>query len=297
MDFSDASPYIAQYEREGGEQTRKEIHAPHYPAKQVQLGLKIASALVAMGYELQGVPGFYKFGNAWCFYAQPGILIPTRNMKGEIVVWQVRKKYGSSKYITCHNSNLPGAVTASVVRCHFPLHNAPLASKPTVIFTEGPLKADVALCLCGNPVFFAAILGIAQKEDLLRHIEDFRSAGIETIQNGFDMDKITNPNVIDGSVALMNEIQMRGMTVQQLYWGERYAQYKLMSLIFIARTRNVLLPEDLQTLNIFDQLKTVSLALRSAGIEACKRGTNKDKVSWYWDPETKGIDDYYLSLR
>lgn len=296
-DFPDAAPYIALYEQEGGEETRKQIFNKwRYPAKHVQFGLKIAAALISMGYTLQGVPGFYKFGTSWCFWVNPGILIPTRNMKGEIVALQVRQSR-NPKYLTCHCGTLPGAVTGKVCRAHFPLQNAPLGPDALVIFTEGPLKADVALCLYGKPVFFIAIPGIGVTEDLLAHIEDFRKAGVTVMQNGFDMDKLTNPNVIQGSAKLMKEIRMRGMAVQQLYWGEQYANYKLMSLSYIARLRNVLLPDDLQTMNIFDQLCAVVMALDAAKVQACKVENGNKKVSFYWDPATKGIDDYYLSLR
>lgn len=296
-DFDDAAPYIALYQQEGGEETRRNIfEKKRYPAKRIQLGLKIAAALISMGFDLKGIPGFYKFGNSWCFWANPGILIPTRNIKGQIVAWQIRQAV-EPKYMTCHNSTLPGAVTASVSRCHFPLRNAPLSPETTVIFTEGPLKSDVALCLFGKPVFFAAIPGIKVTEDLLRHIEDFRTAGIKVMQNGFDMDKLTNPNVIDGSAKLMKEIRMRGMAVQQLYWGEPYATYKLMSLKFIAQLRNVVLPDNLLDLNVFDQLCAVAMALDTANIQVCKFEVGNKSIRCYWEPETKGIDDYYLSLR
>lgn len=298
VDFPDASPYISLYEKEGGEETRRKVFGDRwqYPANQIQLGLKIAAALTAMGHELKGVPGFYKFGNSWCFWVNPGILIPTRNIKGQIVVWQVRQSR-DPKYLTCHCSSLPGAVTETVSRCHFPRSNAPLSPDVPVIFTEGPLKGDVSVCLYGKPVFFACIAGISVTEDLLRHIEDFRIAGINVIQNGFDMDKLTNPNVIRGSASLMKEIRMRGMAVQQLYWAESYAQYKLMSLTFIARIRNVILPDNLQTMNVFDRLSAVAQALDAANVRACTFENGKKKVSCYWEPETKGIDDYYLSLR
>lgn len=298
-DFADAAPFIALYEQEGGEEMRQKIFDKwRYPAKHIQLGLKIAAALISMGHDLQGVPGFYKFGNSWCFWVNPGILIPTRNLKGEIVVWQVRQSR-DPKYLTCHCGTLPGAVTVSVSRCHFPLCNAPLSADTTVIFTEGPLKADVALCLYGKPAFFAAIPGIKVTEDLLRHIEDFRSAGVKVMQNGFDMDKLTNPNVIEGSALLMKEIRMRGVAVQQLYWGDKYARYKLMSLTYIAKTRNVkILPDEANSyLSVFDQLHAVSLALSVAKIQVCKSEIGKKKMSFYWEPETKGIDDYYLSLQ
>ena len=301
-DFPNATPYIDLYEKEGGEETRKLIYKKwRYPAKYIQLGLAIASALQSKGLDLQGIPGFYQFGQSWCFWVNPGILIPTRNMKGEIVVWQVRRKVvrrGDPKYITAHCSSLPGAATDSVSRCHFPIGNAPLSANVPFIFTEGPLKGDVALCLFGKPAIFAAIPGISVIEDLLSYVEDFRAAGIKLAQNGFDMDKLTNPNVREGSDKLMQELRMRGMTVVQRYWGKRYAKYKLTVLNQIAKQHHVALP-NVANLNVFDQLCSIAIAIEQAGITPCQYIINKkgDKASFYWEPETKGIDDYFLSIR
>lgn len=301
-DFPNAAPYIDMYEKEGGDDTRRLVFDKwRYPAKYIQLGLMIAAALMSKGLDLKGVPGFYRFGNAWCFWVNPGIMIPTRNMKGQIVVWQVRRKVvrrDDPKYITDHCGSLPGAVTEGVCRCHFPLGNAAPSADAPCIFTEGPLKADVALDLYGKPATFAAIPGITVTADLLSYVEDLRTAGVTTMQNGFDMDKLTNPNVRQGSNDLMKELRLRGMVVQQRYWGERYARYKLTSLLHIAKLRNLTIP-DISNLCVFDQLCKVADALDGANIVTCqfKPNNNGDKVSYYWEPETKGIDDYFLSIR
>ena len=301
-DFPNAAPYIDQYKKEGGNDTRDLLFDKRrQPAKYIQLGLMIAAALVSKGLDLKGVPGFYRFGNAWCFWVNPGIMIPTRNMKGQIVVWQVRRKVvkrTDHKYVTNHNGSLPGAVTEGVCRCHFPLANAAPSADAPCIFTEGPLKADVALELYGKPATFAAILGVGITTDLLSYVEDFRAAGVTTMQNGFDMDKLTNPNVRRGSDELMKKLRMQGMAVQQLYWGERYARYKLTSQLHIAKLRNLMIP-DISNLCVFDQLCKVTDALDRANIVTCQFKLNKngDKVSYYWEPETKGIDDYFLSIR
>lgn len=297
VDFPNPAPYVDLYQQEGGDKTRQIIFDGwRYPVKCIQLGLMIAASLIGKGLDLSGVPGFYKFGESWCFWVNPGIMIPTRNLKGQIVVWQVRRKVTRKKdpkYVTNHCSDLPGAVTDSVSRCHFPAGNAPLDSGAPFIFTEGPLKADVALCLYGKPVIFGAIPGITASADLLNYVADLRKAGVKTAQNGLDMDKLTNPNVRDGSDKLMKEIRMRGVSVQQLYWGEQYARYKLSALRQIAKLRNVAVPDFGE--NVYDHLRSVAAALENAGIYPCKSiDTKGNEVSLYWEPATKGIDDYYL---
>lgn len=298
-DFPNTASYISLYEKEGGDKTRRIIFDKwRYPVKYIHLGLMIAAHLTDKGFDLKGVPGFYKFGESWCFWVNPGILIPTRNLHGEIVIWQVRRKVvraGDPKYITNHCSLLPGSVTDSVSRCHFPKSNTSCTAMKSVKFTEGPLKADVAVCLSDEPVIFAAVPGINTTKDLLGCVEDFRKAGIHTMQNCFDMDKLTNPNVRNGSERIMQELQEMGMEVQQCYWGERYANYKLRSLQMIAKLRNVPLP-DVENLCVFDQLCAVAQTLENANIFACEfQKNNGDKTGFYWEAETKGIDDYYLS--
>lgn len=95
-------------------------------AAHIQLGLYVANCLEREGHSLQGIPGFFKFGSHWCLTYSPGILIPTRNIQGQIVIWQVRRKY-EPKYLTLSCGSLPGAVTDTVSRCHFPLGNSPLS--------------------------------------------------------------------------------------------------------------------------------------------------------------------------
>lgn len=296
------APYIELYEKEGGDVTKLAIFEKwQYPTKYIQIGLSIATALLDRGLELKGVPGFYKFGKSWCYWINPGILIPTRNLKGEIVVFQVRRDISDrndAKYITSHCSKLPGAVNESVSRCHFPLGNATPGPKVTFMFTEGPLKADVALCLYGKPAIFAAVPGIDTTKDFLSYVQDLKDAGISTMINAFDMDKLTNPNVRSGSQELMHQLRMQGIKVKQFYWGEKYARYKLTSLLQIAKIRHVNI-KNLPGANVYDLLQSVAVALEQANIFPCQFAINRrgDKVSYYWEPETKGIDDYLLSIR
>lgn len=297
--FTIPASYVNLYNKEGGEATRKIIFKGHEyvsPAKDIQLGLLLADLVVRKGLDPTGVPGFFRFGNSWCFRVTPGIMIPTRNMFGQNVLWQVRvqnARPGGKRYYTNHNGGLPGAVKDGVSRCHFPLGNAPINPDVPFIITEGPLKADVACCLCRTPIIFAAILGVSNTADLLKCVEVLKKMGIKTMQNGLDMDKITKKSVRDGSDALMAKLHERGVTVLQLYWGEQYARFKLASFLQIAKIRNIPVPQYGNT--VYDHLRAVSEALDDAKILPCESIDEKGKaVSFYWEPATKGIDDYYL---
>ena len=292
----DAAQYLDLYQREGGDDRTRESFGSWRPPKLTVIGLMIGVSLTNMGYDLDGVPGFFKFGKSWCCYCVPGILIPTRNMHGQIVICQIRLDTGNLRYMTMHRGDLPGAVTETVSRCHFPLQNPELDGNTTVIFTEGPLKADVAIHLMDKKVFFIAIPGTSNTKDLLNHVPVFRKAGVRILQDGLDMDKLTNPNVKRNCSVLTEEIEKRGVAVQRLYWDEDYARKKLLAFQALALSEQIPLtlpPER----TVYEQLSMAADTLSSSGITPCKVKIRGVSYNLYWDPETKRIDDFYLRSR
>lgn len=230
------------YELAGGESLRRSQKTlRRQTPQQISFGLMIAHALITQGLDVQGVPGFFKFGVHWCYWCTPGILIPTRNIRGQIVIWQIRRDTVSSKkdcrYFTVANRTLPGHVTESVSRCHFPLGNSPLSTGVPVIVTEGPLKADVASHLFGAASTFIAIPGIQTTKDLLSYVPLFHEAGISEIYNALDMDRLTNDNVRKGSDKLKAAFREEGIQFVDMFWGIRFATSKLSQLLLIATVK------------------------------------------------------------
>lgn len=260
--------------------------------KKILFGLYVAKALQERGLVLDGIPGFFRFGKHWCLTYDPGILIPTRNIHGQIVIWQVRKKSGKAKYKTLSCSYEPGAVDDSVSRCHFPLGNDKLSDTVKLIFTEGPLKADVARALTNDPCAFVAIQGVGNKVDLLKNTDAFLKAGVTEIYNGLDMDRLTNPGVRKGSKSLCMELEAHGLRVIPMYWGEKYAAEQLMVYQALARLYGVTIPPHDYRLSVFDKLNIVAAALNDAGINPAKQFDGAE----YWESDTKGIDDYLFSF-
>lgn len=265
-------------------------------ADSIRLGLYIADTLVQQGMNLKGVPGFYKFGIHWCFWCIPGILIPTRNINGQIVIWQVRKDQirskNEAKYLTVSCQDLPGAVTEAVSRCHFPIGNAPLDSDAPLLVTEGPLKADVACHLYGKPVTFAAIPGINTTTDLLSLCPLFLEKGQKKIYNALDMDRLTNKNVRNGSQELAKKFRAHGIVLEDMYWGNHYATTKYMQLSLLTRKHGLQVTEP-SNANIFQRVDFHAAALDNAGIAHSL--VNGEK--YHWEPSTKGIDDYLFSTK
>lgn len=271
-------------------------------ADSIRLGLYVADKLIQQGLTLKGVPGFYKFGIHWCYWCVPGILIPTRNYKGQIVIWQVRKdklrSKNEAKYLTVSCQDFPGAVTEAVSRCHFPIGNAPLDSGASLLITEGPLKADVACHLYGSPVSFAAIPGISTTTDLLSLSPLFLKLGKQEVYNALDMDRMTNANVRRGCEKIRSQFLENGITFSDIFWGDQYAAYKLRQLSLLAR-RNRIHIHASSCDSVFLKLSEYVKALEAAGIAPCPVTALPDgtKETHYWDPDTKGIDDFLFSTK
>jgi ribosomal protein L37AE/L43A len=293
-------PYIVDiYDKEGGNGRLRKV--AHWISPQLlQLGLLIGQAVAYYGLTPQGVPGFFKFGSQWCYYCIPGLMIPTRNIAGQIVIWQVRCDEGNIKYKTVSKADLPGHVTEKVSRCHFPLGNAPLNPKTKVVITEGPLKGDVACHLIQKQAIYACVPGVSTIEDFLANARHFRKAGITEVLDAFDMDKLANPNVMRSCSKLHDALRRERLRVRNWNWDEDYAYRKLNAMYMVAKHHGVQLPPIKTQYSVFDKLGIVCSALSSKGIStyvtvpAKKRGQKDDKV--YWDPSTKGIDDYALTV-
>lgn len=297
-DMSVSDYYLKLYEQAGGE-TRRTHEINWIPKKWILFGLMIAHHIISKGLDVQGVPGFFQFGQYWAYWVNPGILIPTRNIQGQIVIWQVRRdklrKKDDLRYITSACKTLPGHVTDSVSRCHFPIGNAPFDLNAPFLLTEGPLKADVACQLYGAPVAFAAIPGIKNTKDLYENIiPHLVKFGYKKVYNAFDMDRLTNPNVRNGCREIVKEFRKRGrIMVEDMYWGSRYAVTTLSSLLLLAKLRQVPLPE-IKTDNVFERLSAVSEALEEAKVTTLfYRDASGETVAW--EPQTKGIDDYLFN--
>ena len=143
----------------------------------------------------------------------------------------------------------------------------------------------------GDVVIVEAISRFAcNTKDLLENCKFFKKAGVTEIHNALDMDRLTNPNVRRGSAELDKALLEKGLKVIPMYWAEKYATEQLMIYQVIARVRGVTVPSYNYRLPVFEKLNIVADALNRAGIDP-------GKAAQYWDPDTKGIDDYLFSLR
>lgn len=269
--------------------------------QQLIAGLTIAQRLANQGCTLDGVPGFYKIGAYWAFHVEPGMIIPTRNQKGEIVAIQTRKDSGNLRYMTLSSKGLPCGVSENISRTHFPLMNVDeLNSDTKVYLTEGPLKADVALALMhklgySNNIWFIAVPGVLNTRELPEIFEMLKENGISKVTNAFDMDKTTNPYVAKAGRNIRAMAGEHGLQMDVLCWGEDDAELKMEELTHICLQHGIVPPTT--TGNIFVDIGAMAEKLNAKQIQfGITASNNKKAEKNYWCPASKGIDDYLLLL-
>lgn len=258
----------------------------------IMFGLTVAAWLQKKGCVMEGVPGFFLFQNHWCFLMpEGGLVIPTRNRKGQIVALQVRTN-GKTRYLTVSAGGLPSAVSENICRAHWPLASTSIQSGkelPKIILTEGPLKADVALHLLKsrNPYAqyaFVAIMGVTNTASLLRECDTLVKYGVTRIWNALDMDRLTNPNVANGSRRLRKALKEKSIDFKPMLWDERSAR-------LLEEKQRSYCTENRIFVRVSDN-PYVAVAQYTQAVHE-KSGA----APFEWTPRTKGIDDYLRSLK
>lgn len=254
----------------------------YFADKRVMAGLVLAKRLERKGCVFEGVPGFFKLGEYWCFRLEDGMYIPTRNMAGQIVALQVRKDDGDVRYKTISSKDLPEGVSVNISRTHFPMGNTPLGEMPTVVLTEGPLKADVALELMEDAsTMLMAIHGVNNTAELGEIFVALQKAGVKKIVNALDMDKITNPNVLRASKAIRMLAKEHGLSMTYRFWGIGFAKMKEGELEELCQNHSIELPK---AGNPYWRIAHMTSRLSQAGVE----------IEHGWESRTKGLDDFLL---
>ena len=303
VDFSWVNDYpaaIACHNRFGLHDILERYDSLKYiPFKQRVAGLIVANELQKAGIELYGVPGFFRLSlpngkKVWSFRIECGMLIPTRNSKGQIVGLQARKDRGSLRYMTVSSKGLPDAVVEGIARLHFPLANCHLKADTPAILIEGPLKADIVAARMGENAFFLAQQGVTNRVDLPNAFRMLRSRGVCELLNAHDMDKITNPHVSAAGRTLQKLADDEGLSMSWLYWDRDYAFEKYLELVSLCRYHGIPMPE--HGGNIFEKVAGLSDKLFQRKIShSITIDSNGHEEKHYWRDSGKGLDDFLSS--
>ena len=177
----------------------------------------IAKQLQSEGHYLAGVPGFYhnKDGSWTLIQEKRGILVPVRDQNGKIQGLQVRRdniKKGKFRWISS-----VGKQDGCKAECWTHIVGPPA---PTVLLTEGPLKADIINHLTGLTVI--AVPGVNSLTHLKEMLEYVQSKGTTRIMTVFDMDYLKNPHVKDGYYNLAAMLAEVGIEYGTYLWDPQY---------------------------------------------------------------------------
>lgn len=190
----------------------------------------LAARLIAQGYTVEGVPGFYQDKDgcwtvAFSSYAS-GILIPAVNMDGFLCGAQILldkpfknandpPEKAGTKYIWFSSASKPmGTGSGS------PVHFVGDPSSRVVYVTEGLLKADIAHCLTGRS--FVAIAGANNVRGLDKIFSKLEQNGTELIIEAHDMDKRSNPMIAKGCSEIFRIAKTHGIECRSLTWDPNY---------------------------------------------------------------------------
>lgn len=178
----------------------------------------IAKQLLADGYYLAGVPGFYRDSSdrQWTFTQnQRGILIPVRDSQGRIQGLQIRRdNAGKRKFRWVSSAERPdGCKSVGWIHVAGPI-------REQVLLIEGPMKADIVHHLTGQTVI--AIPGVNTLSQLETVLLELKGLGVGKIMTAFDMDFMSNPNVQNGYYDLIWMLHKIGIPFGTYLWHPEY---------------------------------------------------------------------------
>ena len=180
----------------------------------------IAQKLIKKGLKVDNVPGFYVDNGTWdLYFPGSGILIPVRNRLGMIQGFQIRLDQAvKSKYIWLSSNDLnKGTPAQSSLHIVGPI-------KPTMFFTEGYLKADVAHHLSGYS--FIANGGVTQLAAVPDLLKELKRLGLKKVMVAYDMDKTVNDNVMKQLDKLHALIADAGLAYEDYEWDWNFEPAK-----------------------------------------------------------------------
>lgn len=160
--------------------------------------------------------------------AGEGILIPVRNLLGEIEGFQIRHdKYEENfpKYTWFSSSGEKGGIGVSEINN---IHHAGFDEyykthkhyPQTVTLTEGALKADVASFLSKKP--FIAVMGVANLKKLMDELISLKNLGCKNLILAFDMDYRTKKEVKSSMRKCISIVKEAGLNLAIAEWDEAY---------------------------------------------------------------------------
>jgi hypothetical protein len=168
------------------------------------------------GLDFSGVPGFWRDTHGLHLAGRAGILIPVKNIWGQILGLQIRCDHvKEGKYRWLSSSGRPLGSSPGV-----PIHVAlsPLDYREDEIWiTEGPLKADIASHRLGR-----IVLGIPGVANWIGVLPILKELAPRRVVVAYDMDKYTNFVVESHKNSLIDCLVGKGYRTFEAEWSVNY---------------------------------------------------------------------------
>jgi len=157
------------------------------------------------------VPGFVHLSDRVRFVDVEGLLVPVRNLAGQIVALKIRRNEGNDgpKYLCASSASRGGPSPGSPL--HVPL-GTPSPSN-VVRLTEGELKADISWKRAGMPT-----IGIPGVANWKTSLEPLKTLGAKVVHLAFDADATIKPGVAKELAACARKLIDEGFDVCLETW-------------------------------------------------------------------------------
>jgi ribosomal protein S14 len=161
------------------------------------------------------VPGLFRDGQGAMIAGVTGVLIPSRDLAGDIQGLRLRPDDpgDGGKYRWLSSPTMSGGA-GSGAPTHVAMPATPPATITRVMATEGELKANIAAERLGIPV--VAMAGATITRDVLPMV---LALGATEVVLAFDADRLTNEHVGRADRRLGDELAAAGLTVYRATWA------------------------------------------------------------------------------
>ena len=214
-----ASDHVANLERRG--LSREQALALGYRTTPLVGVKQMAKTLADQGCALEGVPGFFlnKRGEWTYTIGGRGILMPVRNLRGQIQGIQIRlddAAKGKCRWLS--SGDMPVGRSCGMAAETW-VHVAGSPSRQ-ILLTEGVMKADIVHALTGATVL--AVPGVNSLKYLPSLLELLKERGVRQVQTCFDMDFLSNPHVQQAYYRLLGMLSEAELSFGTLLWRPDY---------------------------------------------------------------------------
>ena len=258
-------------------------------------GILISHDLQEKGVSLLHVPGFFRLTeDVWCMKVDNGMMIPTRNIRGEIVGLQIRtdKDYKKGlRYITLSSKDFDCGPNTDISRVHFPLGNTPVEETETIALTEGPLKADIAVSLSAKRVFCMAVQGVSNTRELPDIADILKKKGADTVCNMLDMDRFVNVHVQKAADAIGKLFAEKGISFSSCIWDSRTFNGIMQGIRTVCDSHDITVPQ-MKRNHEDEWAESIFRLFSDSGTNLPEEYFRITGHLFEWPAETKGIDDF-----